>query len=254
MSGPAIAWSISAASITVRVNGVMCDWLPNPSGVRSCGTRPSVCLNPTTPQHAAGIRLDPPPSVPTPIGPSPAATAAAAPPDDPPQVRARFHGLAVRPNSGPSVKHLWPNSGVVVLPTRIAPARFSRATAGESAAGTLPASATEPKVVRTPSVLTRSLTANGTPCSGPSAAPRITAASASRAAARAASPHTVMKALRLAWLFSIRASTPSTTSTGDTARRAISAASSAAEVKARSSVIDSSVPGRTRFLPERRRD
>src|SRR5579872_5013668 len=124
------------------------------------------------------MRLDPPPSVPTPIGTSPAATEAAAPPLDPPQVRDKSHGLTVRPKSGASVKHLWPNSGVVVLPTRIAPAAFSRATAGESAAGTLAASATEPNVVRTPAVLTRSLTANGTPCSGPSALPRMTAVSA----------------------------------------------------------------------------
>src|SRR5204862_3183656 len=137
-----------------RRTGVMCDWLPNPSGVRSCGTSPSVCLNPTTPQQAAGMRLDPPPSVPMPIGASPAATAAAAPPDDPPQVRDKSHGLAVRPNNGASVKHLWPNSGDVVLPTRIAPAVFSRATAGESAAGTLSASAQEPKGVRTPLAVT----------------------------------------------------------------------------------------------------
>jgi hypothetical protein len=86
LSGPAIACSISAVSITVRVIGVMCDWLPNPSGVRSCGTRPSVCLNPTTPQHAAGMRLDPPPSVPMPIGPSPAAY--------------RRRGAAARPAAG----------------------------------------------------------------------------------------------------------------------------------------------------------
>src|SRR5262249_45741403 len=143
-------------------------WLPKPSGVRSCGTRPSVCLKPTTPQHAAGMRLDPPPSVPMPIGASPAATAAAAPPEDPPGVRDQSHGFAGRPKSGASVKHLWPNSGVADLPTRIEPAAFSRATAGESEAGTLSASAQEPKVVRTPAVLTRSLTANGTPCSGPS--------------------------------------------------------------------------------------
>src|SRR5438477_10448391 len=143
--------------MTVRVIGVMCDWLPNPSGVRSCGTRPSVCLKPTTPQHAAGMRLDPPPSVPRPIGASPAATAAAAPPDDPPDVRDKSHGLAVRPNSGASVKHLWPNSGVAVLPTSTAPAALSRATAGESADGTLSVSAKEPKLVRTPFVLIRSL-------------------------------------------------------------------------------------------------
>src|SRR5690242_8556138 len=181
--------------MTVRVIGVMCDWLPNPSGVRSCGTRPSVCLNPTTPQHAAGMRLDPPPSVPTPIGANPAATAAAAPPLDPPQVRDRSHGLAVHPNSGASVKHLWPNSGVVVLPMRIAPAALSLATQGESAAGTLSASAKEPKVVRTPAVLTRSLTANGTPCSGPNSSPRMRAFSAAFAAVRASSAQTVMKAL-----------------------------------------------------------
>src|SRR6185437_14397770 len=100
---------------------------------------------------------------------------------DPPQVRDRSQGLAVRPKSGASVKHLWPISGVVVLPTRIAPAAFSRATATESAVGTLSANTHEPKVVRTPLVLTRSLTANGTPCSGPSRSPRIAAASAARA-------------------------------------------------------------------------
>src|SRR5947207_1834994 len=105
----------------------------------------------------------------------------------PPQVRGKANGLAVRPKKGASVKHLWPNSGVVVLPTRIAPAVFSRATAGESAAGTLSASAKEPKIARTPLVLTRSLTANGTPCSGPNFSPRMTAASASLAAARASS-------------------------------------------------------------------
>src|SRR3984957_5974170 len=97
------------------------------------------------PQHAAGMRLDPPPSVPMPIGARPPAPAGGAPPLDPPQVRVRSHGLAVRPKSGASVKHLWPNSGVVVLPTRIAPAAFSRATDGESVVGTLSASATEPK-------------------------------------------------------------------------------------------------------------
>src|SRR5215469_16863703 len=101
------------------------------------------------------MRLDPPPSVAMPIGTNPPAAAAAAPPLDPPQVRDKSHGLAVRPKSGASVKHLWPNSGVVVLPTRIAPAAFSRATATESAAGTLSANATEPNVVLTPSVLTK---------------------------------------------------------------------------------------------------
>ena len=49
---------------------------------------------------------------------------------------ASFQGLSVRPKNGPSVKGLWPNSGVVVLPMRIAPAARARATATASAAGT----------------------------------------------------------------------------------------------------------------------
>src|SRR5437762_13628539 len=96
------------------------------------------------------MRLDPPPSVPMPIGPSPAATAAAAPPDDPPQVRARSHGFAVRPYSGASVKHLWLNSGVVVLTTRTALAAFRRATDGASERGTISESDKEPIDVSAP--------------------------------------------------------------------------------------------------------
>jgi hypothetical protein len=78
---------------------------------------------------------------------------------------------------------------------RMTPAAFSRATEGESASGILSASATEPKVVRTAAVLTKSFTANGTPCNGGSGSPSITAASASQAAARASSAQIVMKAL-----------------------------------------------------------
>ena len=69
-------------------------------------------------------------------GPSPAARAAPEPPLDPPGVRPRFHGFAVRPKIGASFMGLWPNSGEVTLPTMIAPAAFMRATAATSAAGT----------------------------------------------------------------------------------------------------------------------
>ena len=51
------------------------------------------------PQNAAGMRTEPAPSVPTLSGPSPAATAAAVPPDDPPGVRLGSHGLRVMPVS-----------------------------------------------------------------------------------------------------------------------------------------------------------
>ena len=115
------------------------------------------------PQQAAGRRIEPPPSVPSASGPWPLATAAAAPPDEPPGVRARFHGFRVTPNSGLSVKGLWPNSGVVVLPTRMAPASRSRRTGTASSAGTWSAKISEPIVVRTPLVNTRSFTENGTP-------------------------------------------------------------------------------------------
>ena len=62
----------------------------------------------------------------------PEARAAAEPPLEPPGVRSRFHGFRVGPNSSLSVKGMWPNSGVFVLPTTIAPAALSRATSASS--------------------------------------------------------------------------------------------------------------------------
>ena len=50
---------------------------------------------PTTPHSAAGWRIDPPVSVPSAIIASPAATAAALPPELPPGTRSRSHGLRV---------------------------------------------------------------------------------------------------------------------------------------------------------------
>src|SRR5690348_8573466 len=99
------------------------------------------------PQNAAGLRIDPPPSVPSARGPSPAATAAPAPPDDPPGVRSRFQGLRVTPNTRLSVIPTQPNVGVFVLPSRIAPAAFMRATDGASSVGTLSRWSGVPNVV-----------------------------------------------------------------------------------------------------------
>ena len=50
-------------------------------------------LHATSPQYAAGMRMEPPASVPTCNGPKHAAPAAPAPEEEPPGVRARFHGL-----------------------------------------------------------------------------------------------------------------------------------------------------------------
>src|SRR5699024_8378949 len=97
-----------------------------------CGTSPHVGLIPQTPVKLAGIRMDPPPSVPVASGPIPAATAAAAPPLEPPGVVDRSHGFLVTPVSGLSVTPFHAISGVVVFPTKTAPCSRSRAVTGES--------------------------------------------------------------------------------------------------------------------------
>ena len=105
------------------------------------------------------MRIDPPSSVPTASGPIPVATATAAPPLDPPQVWPSAHGFRVTPNSALSVTPLWAISGVVVLPTRIAPAARRRATTSASSAGGIrSAKRAAPIVVRTPAVSSVSLT------------------------------------------------------------------------------------------------
>ncbi len=111
--------------------GPTCESAPHRDGGQ-VGTRPAVGLWPTMPLHVAGIRIEPPPSVPTASGPSPAASAAAAPPLLPPGLRSRFHGFRVMPVSGLSVTNLWPSSGVVVFPRITAPCSRRRATAGAS--------------------------------------------------------------------------------------------------------------------------
>jgi hypothetical protein len=52
-----------------------------------------------SPHTAAGIRSEPSPSFPCATGTIADATAAAAPPDDPPGVRRRSHGLRATPKA-----------------------------------------------------------------------------------------------------------------------------------------------------------
>ena len=78
--------SISAPSATVRVSGPRHVRPLNASASGHVEIRPRWGLIPTRPVHAAGIRTDPAPSEPTAALTSPAATAAAAPPEDPPGV------------------------------------------------------------------------------------------------------------------------------------------------------------------------
>src|SRR5260370_27462883 len=99
--------------------------------------QPYEALWPKIPANDAGMRIEPPPSVPTWSGPRPAAAAAEAPPLEPPGVRSRFHGFRVGPKRRLCVAPIQPNVGVLVLPSMIAPAAFRRWTMGASSAGTL---------------------------------------------------------------------------------------------------------------------
>ena len=56
--------------------------------------RPRDGLSPTTAQHEAGARIDPPPSLASAIGIIRDATAETAPPLEPPAVTPVFHGFA----------------------------------------------------------------------------------------------------------------------------------------------------------------
>jgi hypothetical protein len=62
------------------------------------------------------------------IGTSPAATAAAEPPEEPPGVRDRSHGLRTGPPWRGSVVGRIPNSGIRVVPSTTNPASRSRRT------------------------------------------------------------------------------------------------------------------------------
>src|ERR687893_3269178 len=133
-SAPAMALSIIAASRTVLVIGPRCERSPTALG-GYCGTKPNDGLSPKMPQKLAGMRIEPAPSLPWASGPRPAATAAAAPPLDPPGVFARFQGLNDGPNTRFPESPFQPNSGVLVFPSMTAPAAYNRSTTGASWSG-----------------------------------------------------------------------------------------------------------------------
>ena len=93
----------SAASATFLAIGPA---TPSPARVAKpgpAGTRPRDGLTPTRPHAAAGMRTEPPPSEPGANGSIPDATAAAAPPLEPPAPSAGFHGFRVGGPASPSV-------------------------------------------------------------------------------------------------------------------------------------------------------
>jgi len=100
------------------------------------GTRPAEGRRPTRPQNEAGIRSEPPRSVPSARAIMPLASAAAPPPVEPPAERDGFHGLRVQPKTSLKVLPPAANSGQLVLPRITAPASRSRRTTRASSRGT----------------------------------------------------------------------------------------------------------------------
>ena len=121
MPGPRVASSSAAVSRTVRLTQCSTD-SPVSSRIGPSVMRPWLGLSPTRPQHDAGMRIDPPPSLAWANGTIPDATAAAAPPLDPPGVRVVSHGLWVGPHAIGSVVGTLPSSGLFVRPAITSPA------------------------------------------------------------------------------------------------------------------------------------
>src|SRR5262245_11324581 len=118
-----MASSTAALSLTVRVRTpwvvppIHASPISGPSEIRA-----RLGFNPTSPQLAAGTRIEPPPSLAWATGTMPAATAAADPPDEPPVEWSTFHGLRAGPHASDSVVIVVPSSGTFVRPTDTNPA------------------------------------------------------------------------------------------------------------------------------------
>ena len=115
--------------------------------------------------------MEPPVSDPRDAGTRPAATAAADPLEEPPGTREGSQGLRVKPKALFSPEEPIANSSHRVLPMMIAPASSRRCTAVAVYGLWKCSSIREPQVVWPKSVTMLSLTAIGTPASGPGFSP-----------------------------------------------------------------------------------
>src|SRR2546430_17273617 len=103
----------------------------------------------------------------------PRTTAATAPPEEPPGVLRVSHGLRVTPVNGLSVTPFQPNSGIVVLPTTIAPCSRRRATAGASWVAGAADVSFDPKRAGRPATRMLSLMPTGPPSIRPWGPPAV---------------------------------------------------------------------------------
>src|SRR5262249_33710110 len=127
------------------------------------GTRSGVGRMPTTPQHDAGMRMEPPVSPPSATDAIPAATAAALPPLDPPGVIPSRHGLLVAPKMAFDVPIDAASSGTFVLPRIAIPDALARATGTASSPAMRSRQEAVPYVNGIPATGWLSLTARVTP-------------------------------------------------------------------------------------------
>ena len=141
------------------------------------------------PHSDAGWRIDPPVSVPIAHGARHAATATPEPLLEPPGVRGvvRSHGFQGVPRCWFVPQPPKANSTVWVLPSTIMPCPIMRRAIVAVTAERRARWAAEPPMVIRPSSSTRSFSATGTPCSGPTAWPERIALSAASAPSRASS-------------------------------------------------------------------
>jgi len=135
-TGPPYMTAWASAQSATRANGPTVSKLGHSGKTPSSGAVPTRGLSPTTPQHAAGMRTEPPVSVPSASETKPAATAAALPLLEPPVMRPGSRGLCASPQCAlcPVTPHA--NSSALALPTTIAPCASSAWTIGAERAGT----------------------------------------------------------------------------------------------------------------------
>ena len=167
-------------------------------------------------------------SLPCATAPMPAATAAEAPPEDPPGVTPASQGFRVRPCSALSVNQRQEKAGVLVRPMITAPARRRFATTGLSSAAMLSRKATTPLLLGRPRWSALILVVTGTPASGPSASPRARAASTAPAASSASRSKVSTTALIAGLAASCRSSALNAASRAETPPRRTARAMSAA--------------------------
>jgi hypothetical protein len=180
--------------------------------------------------------MDPPVSVPIEANDMPATTAAAEPPLEPPADLEESTGFRTGPKADSSLVVPKANSCRLHLPIRTAPASRNRVTTVASRAATCPARTRDAAVVATPLTSIRSLSATGTPCSGPRSRPAARSLSTCLACARASSASTVMNALSFELSRATRARQASVASAADTLPDLMRADSSPIETAGRSAL------------------